>query len=576
MVTWLRKILTPPIFEGDEDKTRTASALNMVLWTILAVALLGAFATPFVARAMDIAIITPSLVVLALASLALMRSGRVRPAAWLFVFSLWAFITVLISLSDGVNNVVASAYIVIVIGAGLLLGSHAAIVFTGLSFVALSVMLYAGLNNFLPPHTFFVSLVGKFVWVAASLVVSGAYLSLTIRNLAEALERARQSNRELQAIRASLEERVEERTRDLARRTHYLEATAAVARDAASVLNLEELLGRIATSISKQFGFYHTGIFLLDPAKEWAVLQAASGEEGKQMLARGHRLPARGKSIVALVTSRGEPRIALDIGTDAVFFQNPDLPDTRSEIALPLRARGHAGREASDIIGALDVQSTLPRAFGQEDITVLQILADQVAMAISNAQLFQQAQEGLEAERRATVQLTEQTWEELFHARRELSVVRSKRGPATVGELQRPEIATARRTGQVVVDENTRSNLAAPVKVRDNIIGVIDAHKTEGAWTPEEIAFVETLTEQMGVALESARLYQDTQRRAAREQLVGEITSRMRETLDIETVLKTATDQMRRALDLNEVEVRLGTGAFPGQMSAPNPERRAK
>ena len=340
MVTWLRKILAPPVFEGDEDKTRTARALNTVLLTILAVALLGAFATPFVARPLDTVIIIVPLVVLASASLALMRSARVRPAAWLFIFSLWVLITVLISLSDGVNNVVASAYIVIVIGAGLLLGSRAALVFTGLSFVALSGMLYAGLNNLLPPQAFFTSLVGKFVWLAANLVVSGAYLSLAVRNLAEALEHTRQSNRELQAIRASLEERVEERTRDLARRTHYLEATAAIVHGAASVLNLEELLGRVASLISEQFGFYHTGIFLLDPAREWAVLQAASSEGGKQMLVRGHRLQVGGQGIVGYVTSRGEPRIALDVGTDAVFFQNPDLPDTRSEMALPLRARG--------------------------------------------------------------------------------------------------------------------------------------------------------------------------------------------------------------------------------------------
>jgi len=184
-----------------------------------------------------------------------------------------------------------------------------------------------------------------------------------------------------------------------------------------------------------------------------------------------------------------------------------------------------------------------------------------VAMAISNAQLFQQAQEGLEAERRATAQLTERAWQELSHAQRELSVVRSKPGLATASDQQRPEIATARRTGKVIVDENTQSNLAAPVKVRDHVIGVIDAHKAEGAWTPEEIALVETLTEQMGVALESARLYQDTQRHAAQERLIGEVTSRIRESLDIETVLKTAANEMRQALGLEGVIVQL---ARPG------------
>ncbi len=557
MISRLRKALAPPVFEGDEDKTRTARALNTVLLTISVVALLGIFATPFVARAVDTVIVIVPLVVLSSASLILMRSGRVRFAAWLFVFSLWVLITALVAFSDGVNNVGASSYVVIAICAGLLLGSQATLVFTGLSLAALIGMLYLGLNNLLPPHILFTSLVGKFVWLASNLVIAGAYLSLAIRNLAEALERARQGNRDLQAIRASLEERVEERTRDLARRSHYLEATAAVAHDAASVLNLEELLGQVANLISQQFGFYHTGIFLLDADKEWAVLQATSSEGGRRMLARGHRLPVHGKSIVGYVTGRGEPRIALDVGVDAVFFQNPDLPGTRSEIALPLRARGRAGREASDIIGALDVQSTLPQAFGQDDVAVLQVLADQVAMAISNAQLFRQAQEGLEAERRAAAQLTERAWKELFHAQGELSVVRSKHGLTTADEPQRPEIATARRTGQVTVDENTRSNLAAPVKVRDHVIGVIDAHKAKGVWTPEEVALMETLSEQMGMALESARLYQDSQRRAVREQLTGSIAARMRESLNVEAVVKTAAQEIGEKLGLHDIAIQL-------------------
>jgi GAF domain-containing protein len=277
------------------------------------------------------------------------------------------------------------------------------------------------------------------------------------------------------------------------------------------------------------------------------------------MLQRGYHLEVQGQGLVPFAVSQGQSRIALDTGADAAFFNNPDLPDTRSEAALPLRARGQ-------IIGALDVQSTAPQAFTQEDISVLQALADQVALAISNAQLFQQAQAGLEAERRAAAQVTQHAWQDTLHAQRELSVVKSRRGVAA-GAPRRPEVETARRTGQVTLDESTRTVLAVPVKVRDQVIGVLDARKPEGAlgataWTPEEIALVETLTEQMGVALESARLYQDTQRRAAQERLVGEVTSRMRESLDMETVLRTAAQELRQALGVPELNIRLATPAL--------------
>jgi len=540
MQSWIRRLITPPVFEGDEDKTRTARVLHRVLLTIIVVALLSVLVTPFVPRASDVAVIVPPLVILASVGLALVQSGRLQLASWLSLSGLWVFITALISFSGGVDNIVPIAYIVIVIGAGLLVGSRATTVFTGLGVAAVAGMSYMGANNLLPPRLYFNSAPGKFAWLAGCLVLAGAYLSLAIRNLTEALERARQSNRELQTIRASLEERVEERTRDLAQRAHYLEATAAVAHDAASVLNLEELLGRVAALVSQQFGFYHTGIFLLDSAQEWAVLQAASSEGGKRMLERGHRLQVGGQSIVGYATRWGEPRIALDVGADAVFFNNPDLPATRSEMALPLRAR-------DQIIGALDVQSTLPRAFSQEDIATLQILADQVAMAINNAQLFQQAQEGLEAERRAYGELGREAWLNLLRARPDLGYRYERQKVVPVGE-----IAAETRPPDEKLPE-----LTLPVKYRGQTLGAIVAHKGADAkeWTSEEIALMETLTDQLSAALESARLYQDTQRRAAREQLTGAIAARMRETLDVETVLKTALREMHDRLGLAEAEV---------------------
>ncbi len=355
---------------------------------------------------------------------------------------------------------------------------------------------------------------------------------------------------QLRTLIGGLEQRVADRTRDLERRARYLEASAQVSRDAASVLELQQLLEQVVSLVSTYFGFYHAGIFLLDQDKEWAVLQAASSEGGQRMLARNHRLKVGEVGIVGYVTGRGEPRVALDVGEDAVYFDNPDMPETRSEMALPLRARG-------EIIGALDVQSTEPEAFSDEDVEVLQTLADQVAMAISNARLFEQAQEALEAERRAYGELSREAWAEALGRRPGLGYTCDANGVAPVA------VSTATR------DDGDLPELIVPITMRGQMIGAVRAHKPDdaGEWSPGEVELMEMLTERLGVALESARLYQDTQRSAVRERLTGEITARMRETLDMDTVLKTAAQEVRQALGLPEVVVRL-CGSPPSSQAA--------
>jgi GAF domain-containing protein len=346
---------------------------------------------------------------------------------------------------------------------------------------------------------------------------------------------------------------LEERGSALERRARYLETTAEVAREVTSVLDVPELLARVVTLISERFGFYHIGLFLLDPGGEWAVLQAASSVGGQQMLARGHRLKIGEVGIVSYVIGQGERRIASDVGTDAVFFNNPDLPETRSEMALPLWARG-------EVIGALDVQSREPAAFTEEDAAVLQTLADQVAMAIGNARLFEQAQQSLEAERRAYGELSGQAWVEVLRARPGLGY-RYEKGRVVLPVEHPMPHSERRRENSERPSESTEAlpELTLPVQVREHTIGTVNAHKPGGAgsWTSEEVELMKTLTEQLSVALESARLYQDTQRRAAQERVIGEVTARMRESLDIEKVLQTATEELYQVLGLRDLAISL-------------------
>ncbi|MEJ2207563.1 MAG: GAF domain-containing protein [Anaerolineae bacterium] len=378
---------------------------------------------------------------------------------------------------------------------------------------------------------------------------------LSRRSLGRAVVQANEAVRSWRGLSSTLEQRVAERTSELERRARYLEVTATIARDTAEVMEVDQLLVRIVELISEQFGFYHSGVFLLDEAGEWAVLKAASSPGGRRMLSRGHRLRIGQEGIVGYAVGHGRPRVALDVGEDAVHFDNPDLSETRSEMALPLRFRGKA-------FGALDVQSRETAAFSDQDVAVMQGLADQVAVAIQNARLFQEAQESLAAERRAYGELSREAWATLLRARPDLGFTRSRGGLSPVGKEWRPEMEKAIQAGQTTVEEDGGTGtvtVAIPVRVGGQIIGVMDARRRleAGEWSPQEIELVETLSEQLGLALEGARLYEDTQRRAAQEELVGQVTGRFRETLDVDSVLKTAAQEIRQALGLSRFTVRL-------------------
>jgi GAF domain-containing protein/HAMP domain-containing protein len=350
----------------------------------------------------------------------------------------------------------------------------------------------------------------------------------------------------------NLENRVQERTLEIEKRSAQIAGAAEVGSYIASIHQIDALLSQVTLLISEKFGFYHVGIFLLDEAGEYAVLRAANSEGGQRMLARGHKLAVGQTGIVGYVTAQRQPRIALDVGQDAVFFNNPDLPDTHSEMAVPLISSG-------ELLGALDVQSAAPDAFTQEDIEILQLLADQVATAFQNAQLFASVQQALQAAHAAYGELSQRAWIELLEETPEIGFQSASEQVEFARSVWKPESEQALTTGEIVQGNGAAHTLALPIKIRDVVIGVIDTYKhiDSGDWTEEEVSTLKNITSQLGVALESARLYEETQFRAESERLVGEITAHIRETMDVDYVLQTAAQEIREALNLAEVEIRL-------------------
>jgi GAF domain-containing protein/HAMP domain-containing protein len=352
----------------------------------------------------------------------------------------------------------------------------------------------------------------------------------------------------------TLEDRVAERTQELEQRSAYLETSAEVSRAVTSILERDRLIQDTVDLIQERFGLYYVGLFLVEG--DWAVLRAGTGEAGQEMLAEEHRLRIAGESMIGRCIQETEARIALDVGDEAVRFDNPHLPHTRSEGALPLRSRGQ-------VIGALSIQSTVPNAFDRDTVTLLQTMADQVAVALDNARLFAETQASLEAERRAYGELSREAWREILKSRSEWGYDYLNASIMPAREDWTPAMQRAARNGQSVQDwtdgGSDVATLAVPLRVRGRVVGVLSFGKDEPgqSWTAEEQTLLETLVEELGLALESARLYEDTQRRAAREHLISEVTSQMRETLEMETVLNTAVREIGEALGLAALDVRL-------------------
>jgi GAF domain-containing protein/HAMP domain-containing protein len=359
---------------------------------------------------------------------------------------------------------------------------------------------------------------------------------------------------QLKEMLSTLEARVDERTADLEQRALQLQAAAEVGKAVANLRDLSSLLGQIVHLISDRFGFYHVGVFLLDDQGENAILRAANSQGGQRMLARGHKLKVGQVGIVGNVTSTGKARIALDVGRDAVFFDNPDLPETRSEMAMPLMVGGK-------ILGALDVQSREEAAFSQEDIATLQVLADQTAVAIENARLFAENRQALESTRLAYGEVTGQSWKNLMTARSHTGYMALERGD--IVSLQErstldDDVSESELTKAYVEDNGMM--LKVPVMLRGRALGILRLKKGEKAtaWTNDEVASIEAIADQLSLSLESARLYNEAQQRARLERTISEVTTKIGSSIELDTILRSTVQEIGKALGDSEVVIQLG------------------
>lgn len=350
----------------------------------------------------------------------------------------------------------------------------------------------------------------------------------------------------------------------LERRSNQLQIAADVAYTVTGILDVDTLLQRVVDLVRERFDLYYVGLFLISERGEWsrrsgrwAVLRGGTGVSGRKMLDEGYQLPVNDNSLVGICISDGQPHIVTDVTKSTRGLDHPLLPETRSEMALPLLSRGKP-------IGALTVHSTDVAAFTEEDVTAFQTMVGQIATAIENARLLEQTQSALAEMETMQRRYIQQAWEEYLQTQPELIYQLERSGDIVVDDELQASIQQAVRQRAVVVlardgqdGEVAEEILVIPALVRGQPIGAVALKSAGRSWTADEIEMAKLLTERMASTAENLRLFEESQRAAAREHLLGDVTGRVRERLDVETVLRTAADAIYQALDLEKVTVRL-------------------
>jgi GAF domain-containing protein len=380
-------------------------------------------------------------------------------------------------------------------------------------------------------------------WISAgmnfSLLSITATLALVVlvKGLEQSLQVQKQMADQMAQERLLLEERVSERTKVLERRLGQIYTAAEISRAISAVLDRQALLQQVVDLVKERFDLYYVGVFLLDDAEEYAVLQAGTGEPGRKMIAEGHRLKIGGTSMVGWATEHKEPRITLDVGSETVHFRNPHLPMTLSEMALPLLS-------GQKVLGALTIQSAQPNAFDRDDITVLKAIADTLATALENADLFRELETRLDEIRTLHAQYLIQAWSEAPRQQQEdlFYTYEASAGKREMGDMTRLEM---------------------PVSLRGQSIGRIVLETDQEYWSEDDLVFIDTVATEAAIALENARLLEENQRRAQREHHLSQISARAQQYMDIDMVIKTAVQEVSRAIKAPKVRIRLTSEENP-------------
>jgi GAF domain-containing protein/HAMP domain-containing protein len=346
-----------------------------------------------------------------------------------------------------------------------------------------------------------------------------------------------------------LENRVAARTRDIS-------ATQDISRFAATQRDLQTLMDRVVDLIVERFAnIYHAQIFLLDEDGRDAVLRASTGDVGKQLLSRGHRLGIGSLSVIGQVTQQGRLIVARDAAVSQIHRRNEFLPETRAELAIPLRV-------GERVIGALDVQSKIRDTFEEDQISVLQTMADQIAVAIQNALLYEESLRRFAEIEANNRNATRHAWQEFIRDQRLDAIIKDAGFPteADVSDLRRAAIKRAEPVIGKITSRNTIP-IAIPVQLRGQVLGAVEWEIPVQTLSEEKLELAKELANRLALSLDNARLFQESQRATERERLVNNIAAKLTAQTTINDILQTAVREVGQALRAPEVSIHLRGGS---------------
>lgn len=539
MLNRLRNLLIkPPVFE-DEEKSRIAGLFHSILLALwffpLLIIAIGLYSpTNFTGLFQPLLL----LVILLGALTTLLKLGLIRIAGILLLGGLFSLGVYVNYRTGGEFDAIMVIFVSFILIGGLLFGSKGGVIMFILLTIQQAILAWASATGIIQTQPGSPDPLIHFLVITAGYFIAMLIFRLASSSLSKQLEISRTNEKEVRRLSEELDIRIRERTTELNRRSTQLEAAALVTRAAAEIRGQKELLETIVQQISERFGFYHAGIFLTDTNGEYLLLEAASSDGGKMMVQRGHKLAIGRQGIVGFAAYQKRPRIAQDVGSDAIFFNNPDLSETHSEMALPLLARNR-------LVGILDIQSKEHNAFSSEDISTLEIMTDQIALAIENARLLNESRSAIDELQTMTTENITGTWRE------RLGQTRKGYSYSSSG------ISSISPTEEDVIQNVDRHIIKIPVSLRGQRIGQLSlARKSnESPWTETEQEMADKIAIQVALAIENARLLEESQRRALREQTVNDLSSRFSRSLDVDTLLQNAVRELHRIPQVSEVSV---------------------
>ena len=387
------------------------------------------------------------------------------------------------------------------------------------------------------------------LYVALYFIIRRAELILKKMNS----ERAA-AEKKLKESHTQLQIGAKDQTLDLEHRLGQIRSAAQISQLIAAETDPQKLLQQVVDLIKDRFALYYAGVFLISEDNLFAKLEAGTGEAGRRMVAEGHKLGVGGSSMVGWATANRKARIAMDVGQEAIRFDNPHLPLTRTELALPL-LRG------KDPIGALTIQSTEPEAFDEDDIIVLQGIADSLATAIENAQFISKIELNLNEIKKLNQQYLKDAWDKTI-------------------ESDTPTTITVESDEDIIEDENA-TYYDIPITLRDHqVIGNISLQSNRGSWSGEEKEFMKEVSNQAALALESARLLDESHNRVQREQTLNELTARFSRSLDVDSLMQTVVRELGKLPSVSKVSLHIAPPEVKELINSngeqPEPERSIK